>query len=83
MILISSISFQALRIVLGSIEAHAGRYKRFMTPLLSVSADFYIRVFVRITTSASEVKRSASKKSYVFQCVGCDSFHLQPGLLAM
>ncbi|XP_065071496.1 tRNA (guanine(26)-N(2))-dimethyltransferase-like [Rhopilema esculentum] len=68
----------ALRIVLGSIEAHAGRYKRYMMPLLSVSADFYVRVFVRITTSASEVKRSASKKSYVFQCVGCDSFHLQP-----
>ncbi|XP_066930954.1 tRNA (guanine(26)-N(2))-dimethyltransferase-like [Clytia hemisphaerica] len=68
----------ALRIILASIDTHAGRYKRYIVPLLSLSADFYIRVFVRVYTSAAEVKRSASKKSYIFHCNGCESFHFQP-----
>jgi tRNA (guanine26-N2/guanine27-N2)-dimethyltransferase len=46
-------------------------------PVLSVSMDFYIRVFVRVFTSANEVKKTPQKLSYVYQCVGCDSFHLQ------
>merc|ERR1712168_127570 len=68
----------ALRIVLACLDSHAGRYKRYIEPLVSMSADFYVRVFVRVFTSASEVKRSASKKSYVFNCKGCHSFALQP-----
>ena len=68
----------ALRIVLASLDSHAGRYKRYIVPLVSLSADFYIRLFVRVFTSANEVKRSASKKSYVFNCNGCETFHLQP-----
>lgn len=68
----------ALRILLASIEAHANRYKRHIVPVLSLSVDFYVRVFVRIYTSASAIKESPSKLSYVYQCVGCDSFHLQP-----
>lgn len=68
----------ALRILLASIESHANRYKRYIMPVLSVSIDFYIRVFVRIYTSAKAVKASASKLSYLYQCVGCDAFHLQP-----
>nr|CAD1841825.1 unnamed protein product [Ananas comosus var. bracteatus] len=67
----------ALRILLASIESHANRYKRYIVPILSVHMDFYIRVFVRIFTSASEIKNTPLKLSYVYQCVGCDSFHLQ------
>ncbi|XP_020092724.1 probable tRNA (guanine(26)-N(2))-dimethyltransferase 1 [Ananas comosus] len=67
----------ALRILLASIESHANRYKRYIVPILSVHMDFYIRVFVRIYTSASEIKNTPLKLSYVYQCVGCDSFHLQ------
>ncbi|KAL6907618.1 hypothetical protein ACP4OV_002657 [Aristida adscensionis] len=68
----------ALRILLASIESHANRYKRYIVPVLSVSIDFYVRVFVRVFTSASEIKKTPLKLSYVYQCVGCDSFHLQP-----
>lgn len=68
----------ALRILLASIESHANRYKRYIVPVLSVSIDFYVRVFVRIYTSPKTVKASASKLSYLYQCVGCDAFHLQP-----
>ncbi|CAM6032724.1 unnamed protein product [Sphagnum compactum] len=68
----------ALRILLASIESHANRYKRYIVPVLSLSVDFYVRVFVRIYTSASTIKETPSKLCYVYQCVGCDSFHLQP-----
>ncbi|RWR88355.1 tRNA guanine26-N2-dimethyltransferase [Cinnamomum micranthum f. kanehirae] len=67
----------ALRILLASIESHANRYKRYIVPVLSVQMDFYIRVFVRIFTSASAMKNTPLKLSYVYQCIGCDSFHLQ------
>ena len=49
---------QALRIVLRSIESHANRYARYITPLLSLSIDFYIRIFVRLHTSQKAVKDS-------------------------
>ncbi|GAB2232812.1 hypothetical protein Droror1_Dr00011871 [Drosera rotundifolia] len=68
----------ALRVLLASIESHANRYKRYIVPVLSVQMDFYVRVFVRIYTSASAMKNTPLKLSYVFQCIGCDSFHLQP-----
>ncbi|XP_009762272.1 tRNA (guanine(26)-N(2))-dimethyltransferase 1-like isoform X1 [Nicotiana sylvestris] len=68
----------ALRILLASIESHANRYKRYIVPVLSVQMDFYVRVFVRIYTSASDMKSTPLKLSYVYQCTGCDSFHLQP-----
>ncbi|OVA10995.1 tRNA (guanine(26)-N(2))-dimethyltransferase [Macleaya cordata] len=67
----------ALRILLACIESHANRYKRYIVPVLSVQMDFYVRVFVRVFTSASEMKNTPLKLSYVYQCIGCDSFHLQ------
>ncbi|XP_024975103.1 probable tRNA (guanine(26)-N(2))-dimethyltransferase 1 [Cynara cardunculus var. scolymus] len=68
----------ALRVLLACIESHANRYKRYIVPVLSVQMDFYVRVFVRIYTSASAMKNTPLKLSYVYQCIGCDSFHLQP-----
>ncbi|KAL5210442.1 hypothetical protein ABZP36_006065 [Zizania latifolia] len=67
----------ALRILLASIESHANRYKRYIVPVLSVFMDFYVRVFVRVFTSAIEIKKTPLKLSYVYQCNSCDSFHLQ------
>ncbi|XP_037583495.1 tRNA (guanine(26)-N(2))-dimethyltransferase isoform X2 [Cebus imitator] len=67
----------ALRIVLHSLDLHANCYQRFVVPLLSISADFYVRVFVRVFASPAKVKASASKQALVFQCVGCGAFHLQ------
>lgn len=31
-----------------------------------------------VCSSAKAIKESPSKLSYVYQCVGCDTFHLQP-----
>lgn len=69
---------QALRILLRCIEQHANLYGRYITPLLSISVDFYIRVFVTINTSQHECKMSSSKQSMVFMCIGCDALTLQP-----
>ncbi|XP_013210528.1 tRNA (guanine(26)-N(2))-dimethyltransferase isoform X3 [Microtus ochrogaster] len=67
----------ALRIVLHSLDLHANCYQRFVVPLISISADFYVRVFVRVFTGQAKVKASASKQALVFQCVGCGAFYLQ------
>ncbi|XP_020676857.1 probable tRNA (guanine(26)-N(2))-dimethyltransferase 1 isoform X1 [Dendrobium catenatum] len=67
----------ALRILLACIESHANRYKRFIVPVLSVYMDYYIRVFVRVYTSPIAMKKTTLKLAYVYQCVACDSFHLQ------
>ena len=68
----------ALRIVLQSVEAHANRYGRYIEPLLSLSIDFYVRIFVRIRTSPREVKRSTSKLGHVYKCTGCEALTAQP-----
>ncbi|CAH0564277.1 unnamed protein product [Brassicogethes aeneus] len=68
----------SLRILLQCIESHANRYGRYIVPLLSLSADFYVRVFVKVFSGAHKCKFSTSKLSYVFNCTGCDSFELQP-----
>lgn len=67
----------ALRILLASLEQHAARYKRYIKPVLSLSIDFYIRMFVRVYTSAAEVKNTATRLGYVWQSTGCDSYHWQ------
>ncbi|CAG9764043.1 unnamed protein product [Ceutorhynchus assimilis] len=68
----------ALRILLQCIESHANRYGRYIEPLLSVSADFYVRVFVKVFHGAQKCKHTISKLSHVYHCTGCDSFALQP-----
>lgn len=68
----------AIRALLASIQAAAVRHKRVMSPLISVSVDFYVRVFVRVRTAPIAAKRSASQHSYVFQCSGCEARTLQP-----
>ncbi|XP_014213045.1 probable tRNA (guanine(26)-N(2))-dimethyltransferase [Copidosoma floridanum] len=68
----------ALRILLQCIAGHAARYGKCIVPLLSVSADFYIRVFVKVYTSKSACKLNTSNLAMVYQCVGCESMTLQP-----
>jgi tRNA (guanine26-N2/guanine27-N2)-dimethyltransferase len=69
---------QAVRIVLASLERSAARYQRHIVPLISLSMDFYVRMFVRVYTRPEEAKRSMMKLSHVYQCAGCGSLHFQP-----
>ncbi|KAH8068134.1 N(2),N(2)-dimethylguanosine tRNA methyltransferase [Aureococcus anophagefferens] len=68
----------ALRILVHAIEAAAAKYQRHVVPVLSLSIDFYVRVFVRVYKRPAEVKKSAAKRAFVLQSAGCPSFYLQP-----
>jgi len=68
----------SLRILLNSIETVANKYKRYIEPWLSLSVDFYIRVFVRIHSSPSEVKNSCLKKIMIYQSLHCPTFYSEP-----
>lgn len=46
----------ALRLVLGSISTAAARYGRAIEPLLSLSIDFYVRLFIRVRESPVQTK---------------------------
>jgi len=49
-----------------------------MEPLLSLSIDFYARVFVRITKSANDVKFLAGKTMVINNCdTGCGAWTTQ------
>ena len=67
-----------LRIVLHAVEQHATCYARYIEPLISISADFYCRIFVKVHTSPQKVKDSIIRQSMVYSCTGCGSFALQP-----
>ena len=74
----------AIRLVLGALQSAAGRYRRYIAPLLSLSIDFYVRVFVRVYEGQMHVKDGASKMGVVYQCTGCEAMYLQRlGRLAM
>uniref|UniRef100_A0A6G1SPM0 tRNA (guanine(26)-N(2))-dimethyltransferase n=1 Tax=Aceria tosichella TaxID=561515 RepID=A0A6G1SPM0_9ACAR len=68
----------ALRIILRSLEQHANVYGRYIKPLLSLSVDFYVRLFVQVFTQQAETKLSASKVSQVYLCKECKTHELQP-----
>lgn len=67
-----------LRILLRFIESTANRYGRYIKPLLSLSIDFYVRVFLRVYTGQLQCKESSTKQSMVYQCTGCEAITLQP-----
>ncbi|KAL0946857.1 hypothetical protein HGRIS_013024 [Hohenbuehelia grisea] len=68
----------ALRLLLHTISTSASRYGRYIEPLLCLSIDFYVRVFVRVKSGALDVKRTFSKTSTYHVCTGCQSFYGQP-----
>lgn len=67
----------ALRLLLHSIEMTAARYGRTIQPLLSLSIDFYVRVFLLVKISPKEVKNVATRNGIVYLCSGCGDFREQ------
>ncbi|CAA7271664.1 unnamed protein product [Cyclocybe aegerita] len=68
----------ALRLVLHAISTSAGRYGRYIEPLLSLSIDFYVRLFIRVYSSPMEVKKALVKNSTFYICTTCQSHYEQP-----
>lgn len=67
-----------LRLILNAIAQSAGRYGMSIEPLLSLSIDYYIRVFVRVRKSPNEVKLLAGKTMLVYHCqTGCGAWSTQ------
>lgn len=64
----------ALRIVLSALHSHAARFGRVIQPLLALSVDFYVRLFVRVYSSANRVKAGPSRVGHVLQCARCPHF---------
>lgn len=69
---------QALRILIKSIDSIAARYGRYVVPLVSVSVDFYIRIFLQVFTGKGKAKDGITNHAMVYQCVGCHAMHFQP-----
>lgn len=67
----------ALRLVLHAIASAAGKYGRYIQPMLSLSIDFYLRVFVRVWSRPETVKQNASQTGLVYTCSRCSAFHIQ------
>lgn len=67
-----------LRLILHSIATAGARYGIAIEPLLSLSIDYYARVFVRIRKSPAEVKFLAGKQMIVYECDhGCGAWQTQ------
>jgi len=67
-----------LRLILYATATTAARYGCSIEPLLSLSIDFYARVFVRVRRSPQEVKKLASASMMVYNCdSGCGSWRTQ------
>ncbi|CAK7236603.1 RNA methyltransferase tRNA(m5U54)methyltransferase [Sporothrix curviconia] len=68
-----------LRIVLHALASSASRYGLTITPLLSLSIDFYCRVFVTVNRSPASVKFLAGKTMVAYNCdQGCGAWTTQP-----
>ncbi|KAL4790077.1 S-adenosyl-L-methionine-dependent methyltransferase [Aspergillus venezuelensis] len=68
-----------LRLILNSIAVSAGKYGLAIEPLLSLSIDYYARVFVRIHRSPAQVKYTSGNTMLVYNCdSGCGAWTTQP-----
>lgn len=67
-----------LRLVLNALATTAARHGLAIEPLLSLSIDYYLRVFVRIRKSPASVKFLAGKTMNVYSCdQGCGAWETQ------
>ena len=68
-----------LRLVLHAIAKSAATYGIAIEPLLSLSIDFYARLFVRVHKQAKDVKTLAGTTMTVYSCdYGCGAWRTQP-----
>lgn len=67
-----------IRLILHAIASSAGRYGMAIEPLLSLSIDYYVRVFVRMRKAPLDVKMLAGKTMIVYHCEsGCGAWTTQ------
>ncbi|KAL1981245.1 hypothetical protein VTN96DRAFT_2844 [Rasamsonia emersonii] len=68
-----------LRLILNGIATSAAKYGLSIEPLLSLSIDFYARLFLRVYKSPAEVKFNSGNTMLVYSCdSGCGAWSIQP-----
>ncbi|CAM4748695.1 unnamed protein product [Rotaria magnacalcarata] len=67
----------ALRMILYALHLQAARYDRIIEPLLCMSIDFYVRLFVRISYGAAKAQSQLGDIATVYNCTYCSSFFFQ------
>lgn len=68
-----------LRLILHAVATAAAKYGLAVEPLLSLSIDYYARVFVRVFRSPAQVKFLAGNTMIVYSCdSGCGAWTTQP-----
>lgn len=65
----------ALRTLLHAVDSAANRHERYIVPWVSLSIDYYVRVFVRVYKSKLEVKNSLLRRLMLYQAIDCPSFY--------
>ncbi len=67
-----------LRLILNAIATSGARYGLTIEPLLSLSIDFYTKVFVKVSKSPQAVKFLGAKTMLVYSCdSGCGAWETQ------
>jgi tRNA (guanine26-N2/guanine27-N2)-dimethyltransferase len=67
-----------LRLIIHAVASSAARYGLHIEPLLSLSIDYYTKIFVRVTKSPQAVKFLAAKTMVAYNCdYGCGTFTVQ------
>lgn len=67
-----------LRLILHSIATSAAKYGIAIEPLLSLSIDFYARMFIRVHKSPAQVKLLAGTTMITYNCdYGCGAWNTQ------
>ena len=46
--------------------------------MISLTVDFYVRLFIRVKEGAKPCHESLTKYSHVFQCWDCEAHYLKP-----
>jgi len=67
----------ALRIVLFTINSMANKHGKQVEPMLSLTVDFYVRLFMRVKEAPAQCHKSIGRYSHVHQCMTCESYYLQ------
>ncbi|KAI0379769.1 TRM-domain-containing protein [Hypomontagnella monticulosa] len=68
----------ALRLIIHSLSSTAARYGLAVEPLLSLSIDYYVRIFVKVRKSPAQVKFLAGRTMIVYNCDdGCGAWETQ------
>lgn len=55
----------ALRMILHQINTIANKYQKYVEPYISLTVDFYVRLFMRVKESPLECHSSIMKYSHV------------------